>query len=162
MLALSLEGFRPRFDLSSTSVGSGSQRSNVNCLLLSPFAATLTRIQSLRKNTSPVSPFLATLTDTMQLHENKTTLSLVFATLTCLVTHNPFICHSYEKHPGWGYLLQTRCLSPSSSVPLGAKSLAHPRSTGFGTWSLLLRPFQLSTVDCQLFKYNPRVLQGVA
>ena len=49
---------------------------------------------------SPLSPFLATLTDTTQFHENKTTLSLVFATLTRLVTHCPFVCHSYEKHPG--------------------------------------------------------------
>jgi hypothetical protein len=47
-----------------------------------------------------VSPFLATLTGTAQLHENKTTLSLVFATLARLVAHSPFVCHSYEKHPG--------------------------------------------------------------
>ena len=86
MLALSLELFRPRLDLSSTSVGSGSQRSNVNCLPLSPFAATLTRIRPSRKDTPPLSPFLPALRDTTQLHENKTTLSLVFATLTRLVT----------------------------------------------------------------------------
>jgi hypothetical protein len=49
-----------------------------------------------------VSPFLATLTDDPQLTENAATLSPVPATLTSRVKHNPFVCHSYKKHRGWG------------------------------------------------------------
>jgi hypothetical protein len=150
--------FRRHFDLPSKSDGSGPQRSNVNCLRVSPFAATHTRIQPLRKNTSPVNPFLATLVDTTQLHENKTTLSLVFSTLTRLVTHNSFVCRSYEKHPGVGCLFQARRLSPSSSVPQGAKPLAHPRDTARRTRITASLTFQLSTFNFRLFKYNPRTL----
>jgi len=56
----------------------------------------------------PVSPFLATLTGLPQLNEKKTTLSLVFATLMSHVKVNPFVCHSYEKHPGWGSHLSSQ------------------------------------------------------
>ena len=100
MLALSLEGFRPRLDLLAPPAQLDLQRPNFHCLRLSPLAATLTRIRPFFKNMPPLSPFLATLTDTTQLHENITTLSPVFATLTRLITHNPFVCHSCEKHPG--------------------------------------------------------------
>ena len=48
-----------------------------------------------------LSPFPAILTGHPELNENKTTLSLAFVTLTSTVTHNPFACHSYKKHPGW-------------------------------------------------------------
>jgi hypothetical protein len=50
---------------------------------------------------SPVSPFPATLTNHLQLIENTATLSPFAATLTSRVKHNPFVCHSYKKHPGW-------------------------------------------------------------
>jgi len=50
-----------------------------------------------------LSPFAATLTDSPQLIENPATLSPAFATLTSRVNPNPFVCHSYKKHPGWGY-----------------------------------------------------------
>ena len=53
-------------------------------------------------NFPSLSPFPATLTADSQLAENSATLSLVVATLTSLVNHNPFVCHSYKKHPGWG------------------------------------------------------------
>src|SRR5579859_7475895 len=49
----------------------------------------------------PVSLFLATLTALPQLKENKVTLSPAFATLTSHLKANPFVCHSYKKHPGW-------------------------------------------------------------
>src|SRR5579859_7427700 len=49
-----------------------------------------------------LSPFLATLTADLQLTENPATLSPATATLTSRVTHNPCVCHSYEKHPGCG------------------------------------------------------------
>ena len=51
---------------------------------------------------SSISPLSATLTTHLQLTENKTTLSLLFATLTRRVKANPFVCHSYKKHRGWG------------------------------------------------------------
>src|SRR5208282_5269847 len=49
-----------------------------------------------------LTPSPATLTSHLQLIENKTTLSLLFATLTRRVKVNPFVCHSYKKHPGVG------------------------------------------------------------
>jgi hypothetical protein len=49
---------------------------------------------------SPAIPLLATLAWPLYLIENSTTLSPVFATLTRSVTSNPFVCHSYTKHPG--------------------------------------------------------------
>ena len=48
------------------------------------------------------SPLFATLADHLQLPENPATLSPFPATLTRRVNHNPFACHSYEKHPGAG------------------------------------------------------------
>lgn len=153
--------FRPRVGLPSTSVGSGSQRSNVNCLPLSPFAATLTRIQSLRKNTPPVSPFLAALTDTTQLHENKTPLTLVFATLTRLVTHNPFVCHSYEKHPEWGVPASNK--TPQSPFPCSAWSEAACSSTLHGFRNPVSAASSLSTFNCRLPTLqvqSPHLIQG--
>jgi len=47
-----------------------------------------------------VSSFPATLTGHRQLAENTTALSPAFATLTARVKVNPFVCHSYRKHPG--------------------------------------------------------------
>jgi len=55
-----------------------------------------------------LSPFPATLTDDLQLTENATTLSPFAATLTGRVKHNPFVCHSYGKHRGWGHIVQSR------------------------------------------------------
>jgi len=53
-------------------------------------------------NFPSLSPFLATLTDDRQLTKNPATLSPFAATLTGFVNHNPFVCHSCKKHPGWG------------------------------------------------------------
>jgi hypothetical protein len=58
--------------------------------------------RSRRVNFLQLTPFPATLTSHLQLAENKTTLSLAVATLTSRVKHKSFVCHSYEKHPGWG------------------------------------------------------------
>ena len=58
-------------------------------------------------NISPLSPFPATLTSRRQLNENKVTLSPAFAILTGCVKHKSFVCHSYKKHGGWGYLAKT-------------------------------------------------------
>jgi hypothetical protein len=54
--------------------------------------------------TVPVTPFSATLTGHSQLTENPGTLSPAFATLTRRVKHKSFVCHSYKKHRGWGYM----------------------------------------------------------
>ena len=83
--------------------------STFNSFSLSPFPATLTRIPPACRKTFRVSPFFATLKSSLQLTENTATLSPFAATLTDFVNHNPFVCHSYRKHPGWG-------LHPSSQV----------------------------------------------
>jgi hypothetical protein len=48
----------------------------------------------------------ATLTSHLQRPEKSATLSLAFATLTSRFKHKSRVCHSYKKHPGWGYTLQ--------------------------------------------------------
>src|SRR5579859_5012862 len=50
--------------------------------------------------TSPITPFPATLSGESQLIENPAALSPVVATLTPHLHLNPFVCHSYKKHPG--------------------------------------------------------------
>jgi hypothetical protein len=82
--------------------------------------------RSRRVNSPPLSPFPATLMSHLQIAENKTTLSSAAATLTRRVMHNPFVCHSYKKHRGWGHL-------PSVGKELQLQSL--------------LFNFQLSTVN---------------
>jgi hypothetical protein len=64
----------------------------------------------LRLSPFPVypEPRRATLASHLQLAENKTTLSPAVATLTSRVKHNPFVCHSYKKHPGWGLHLSSQ------------------------------------------------------
>jgi hypothetical protein len=79
----------------------------------------------------PLTPFLATLTVPSQLPENPATLSPVLATLTRRVKPNPFVCHSYTKHPGVGVPRQIFPLSHSAifsvnsalSVPSALNSL---------------------------------------
>jgi hypothetical protein len=69
---------------------------------------------------------------------------------------NRFICllHGSLDTPGVGSASNK---SPQSPLPLFARSQYARPSTNHAmdTGSGLLRPFQLSTVDCQLFKYNP-------
>jgi hypothetical protein len=50
--------------------------------------------------TAPLTPFPATLRGKSHLIENPAALSRVVAALTRHVHHNPFVCHSYKKHPG--------------------------------------------------------------
>src|SRR5580658_9477371 len=83
-----------------------------------------------------LTPFPATLTDTPQSHENKTTLSPAFATLTRFVNPNPFVCHSYKKHRGWGIPV---CFSLSLPAALARLALTNPfRITFFA------HPYRLS------------------
>ena len=51
---------------------------------------------------APLTPFPATLRGQSQLIENPAALSRAVAILTRHVHHNPFVCHSYKKHPGRG------------------------------------------------------------
>ena len=78
-----------------------------------------------RVNFPSLSPFPATLTSPLQPLENTATLSPAFATLTRHVNHNPFVCHSYAKHPGGGNILQTKGSGASSEAS---------RITIHGTW----------------------------
>jgi hypothetical protein len=68
-------------------------------------------IRPLSQKCVVLTPFPATLTGHRQLAENTTTLSPAVATLTIRVMVNPFVCHSYRKHPGWGS-------HPSSQGPI--------------------------------------------
>jgi len=54
-------------------------------------------------NSPRLTPLFATLTTLPQMSENTTTLSPAFATLTSRVKPKSCVCHSYKKHPGWGY-----------------------------------------------------------
>ena len=75
--------------------------------------------------TIPVTPasFAARRYRAPQLAENPTALSPFPATLTSLVNHNPFLCHSCRKHPGWGAPInQNALLSPHLQAALGTFS----------------------------------------
>ena len=58
-----------------------------------------------------LSPLFAALADRPLRTTKHATLSLLAATLTSRVKHNPFVCHSYRKHPGWGHTLQSKFFS---------------------------------------------------
>jgi hypothetical protein len=70
-------------------------------------------LRPLSQKCAVLTPFPATLTSHRQFAENTSTLSPAFATLTIRVKVNPFVCHSYRKHTGWGHPLAARILSPS-------------------------------------------------
>jgi hypothetical protein len=103
--------------------------------LRSPLAARPSRC-------APVSLSLASFP---QLSENKAILSPAIAALApridaqlTRVNHNPFVCHSYEKHRGWGMPLQSsRSLFPSTS-PARARKNPHtnaPQPKSFHTFT---------------------------
>ena len=110
----SLERFRPRRPLRSRSrlschpersEGSAFRLSTLHAPSVSAFSSSDVCPFNFKLSTvnfPPLTPFPATLTSHLQLSENKTTLSPAVATLTGLVKPNPFVCHSYKKHPGWG------------------------------------------------------------
>jgi hypothetical protein len=91
-----------------------------------------------------LTPFLATLTDSPQLAENSPTLSPFPATLTQHVNHNPFVCHSYRKHPGVG------------GYPLSAKFLPHfspaRNSIKISTYKTDTKQTTLSSLESMLTK----------
>ena len=67
-------------------------------------------------NSPPLTPLFATLTTLPQIPENTTTLSPAFATLTSRVKPKSCVCHSYKKHPGWGYTFGPLSLTASRTA----------------------------------------------
>ena len=63
-------------------------------------------------------PFSAIPTDHRQLKENTTTSTRSFATVTLHLKGNPFVCHSYKKHRGWGLPVNPRCSPKPMRFPL--------------------------------------------
>ena len=80
--------------------------------------------------TASLTPFLATLAASSQLTENPATLSPFAATLTRRVKPNPFVCHSYKKHPGVGVPRQVFALSCSSIFSVNS-ALSVPSAFNF-------------------------------
>src|SRR6185437_7156 len=103
-------------------------------LPLSVFVSQNPRLAASLFRSCPISPFVATLTERPQPTKNKTTLSLVFATLTSRVKHKSCVCHSYEKHPGWGLHL---------SIQNGLAQIVRlcPWVCPFASFSYNARPF---------------------
>src|SRR5579859_3869308 len=99
MFTLSPEGFCPRTTLARPSAG------------------------------PPLTHLPATLTSHLQSPEKSATLSLAFAALTSHVKHKSCVCHSYKKHPGWGYTLQPEMPpfpNPSAHHPLLTFHFCYP------------------------------------
>jgi hypothetical protein len=141
------------FDFSPVSVSASSSLSSSFNFKLSTACPEARR----RVSFLSLSPFLATLTDSSQPIENPATLSPAFATLTSFVNPNPFVCHSYEKHPGWGYpliALSAKLFSPLSCYPAPnpfriRTSAKHARnSCGIRTSKTQdLKPFRIRTYE---------------
>ncbi len=96
------------------------ERSTFNLFRSKPLACLFAVGCQLLAVSAPVSPFPATLTSSLQLAENTATLSPAFATLADHVKHKSFVCHSYTKHRGVGYLAESNGLS----FPLKFRQLA--------------------------------------
>ena len=101
---------------------------------------------------TPLTPFLATLIVASQLTENPATLSPVLATLTRRVKPNPFVCHSYKKHPGWGSHSSNQnpafLPAPNHKSPVTARVLSLPPVTSYQsrmTKSFIIRTYAKHT-----------------
>jgi hypothetical protein len=114
--------------------------------------------RSRRGNCPLLIPFPATLTDPPQLAENPATLSPVPATLTSRVKHNPFVCHSYKKHPGVGVspdrhpvLHLNRWSSPNSHRVILLLTLLHCRKSYLQSFQAFPHSFRKTPgVGCPL------------
>jgi hypothetical protein len=111
-------------------------------------------------NFLPVSPFpvyaelrRATLTDHSQLIENAITLSPVLATLTSRVKHNPFVYHSYRKHPRWGYTLQPGISSFRNLTTLYSL-LVYPEASRKATISFRIRTSEKRAPNSRIRTYR--------
>ena len=85
-----------------------------------------------------LSPLFATLTSHSHIIENTATLSLVSATLTSRINTNPFVCHSYRKHPGGWHCRRGRVCS---MFPVRRRQDHQPLSDPCVITSLLRRRF---------------------
>jgi hypothetical protein len=81
---------------------------------------------------APPTPFPATLAASLQPTEIPATLSPFAATLTGRINHNPFVCHSYKKHPGVG----SHRLPATGRMPKGHVSLPAARKVGYNLHAL--------------------------
>jgi hypothetical protein len=110
-----------------------------------------------RVNFPPLTPFPATLTSHLQLAVNTTTLSPALATLADRVKHKSFVCHSYKKHPGGGYILQAKIFSfgnlttnysPLSTISFTIRTYEKYTHNPFGirtSKTQHLKPFRMNT-----------------
>lgn len=73
----------------------------------------------------PVSPLLTTLARNLQLTENKAALSPFPATLTRQVKPKSFVCHSYKKTRGVGYIGRRSIPNPALHLQLPTFRLFH-------------------------------------
>jgi hypothetical protein len=104
--------------------------------------------------TAPLTPFPATLTDDSQLTENPAALSPVPATLMSRVNHNPFVCHSYRKHPG-SHLSRQR----SFRSGFARRNFLPTRHSPLSTISSLIRTYIKSAH--KLFRMNTSKTQDL-
>jgi hypothetical protein len=65
----------------------------------------------------PVTPLSVTLAALAQTPENTATLGSLVVTLTRRVKHKSCVCHSYEKHPGWGIPRKRKKTYNAHSLP---------------------------------------------
>src|SRR6202021_182187 len=108
----------PRRTLSASSAKLSS--TSGHSLSACPFAPPRSVSGQLSAVSSPASPFPATLTSRPQITKKPATLTPAFATLTSRVKHKPCVCHSYEKHPGWGmpFLSNLRTTNHADPAPI--------------------------------------------
>ena len=102
-------------------------------------------------NSPSLSSFRAILADHLQLTENPATLSPAFATLTRRVKLNPFVCHSYKKHRGWGLHPSSQTFSlrnPTTRLsPLPTIAVPTPAPPALGpTWPHLFLSLRSSRI----------------
>jgi hypothetical protein len=81
--------------------------------------------------TAPLTPFLASPRGKSQLTENPAALSRGVATLTRHIHHNPFVCHSYKKHPGWGPAIVHFFVAQTSVCALSRQSASQRSQTKY-------------------------------
>jgi len=80
-----------------------------NPMLLFPMFLTLSPEDS--ASPEPGSPASLPRATERSRRDNFSSLSPFPATLTSSVKHNSFVCHSYRKHRGWGYILPSEFFS---------------------------------------------------
>jgi hypothetical protein len=78
----------------------------------------------------------------------------LFDTLTDSVTPKSFVCHSYKKHRGWGYISFPLSITASPTIPFGMRTSTKHTHNSFGIRTFKtqdLNPFRIRT-----FRKTPR------